>query len=243
MNLSLAIVKGRCWVDVFYPIVLLGDAVLGANIAFSIGLWEAALYEVGTKHYFESLALGVTWSMGNGSVERSCLVVDGDTLDIAASLFGAAEEEGVDELWFVEFDLVLLKRGFGGIDFVSEAIESGVWSINLARVGIPPGSGFHNDRGGVDLTLGRKVNEQVAWVGAVAKLEAITSLAKVGTCGCRSSADSYVGDELCSFCSDRIGSNIRFDDCGSICSFWIIVEHDSVGVCKCCGAHEHSSGK
>ena len=119
--------------------------------------------------------------MGNSSVERSCLIVDGDTLYIAASLLGAAEEEGIDELWLVEFDLVLLKRSFGGIDFVSEAIDGCVWSIDLAGLGVPPGSGFYNDGGGVHLSLGRKVEKQVARVGAVAKLEAIASLAEVGT--------------------------------------------------------------
>ena len=243
MNLSLAIVKGRCWVNVFYPIVLLGDAVLGANIAFSIGLWEAALHEVGTKHYFESLALGVTWSMGYGSVERSSLVVDGDTLDIATSLFGAAEEEGVDELWLIEFDLIFLQGSLGGIDFVSEAIEGGVWSIDLLSIGVPPGSSLNNDGGGSHLTLGREVDEEIAWVGRVAELEAVACASEISTCRGRSSADGNVGNELSSFGSNGVSSNIWFDDCGSILTCRIIVEHDSVGVCKRCGAHEQSRSK
>ena len=181
--------------------------------------------------------------MGYRSVERSCLVVDGDTLDIAASLFSAAEEEGVDKLRLIKFDLVFLQGSFSGIDFVSEAIESGVWSIDLLSIGVPPGSSLNNDGGGSHLAFCRKVDEEIAGVGRVAELEAVACASEISACRGRSSADSYVGNEFGSFGSDRIGSNIWFDDCGPIHSFWVIVEHDSVGVCKRCGAHEHSRSK
>jgi hypothetical protein len=88
-----------------------------------------------------------------------------------------------------------------------------------------------------------EVDEEIAGVGRVAELEAVACASEISTCRGRSSADGNVGNELSSFGSNGVSSNIGFDDCGSILTCRIIVEHDSVGVCKRCGAHEQSRSK